>query len=172
HVTYYAPLLHYAWTIVHDKELAKDFVQEAFVSYWNHIDEITGDLNYIRNFLYMQVKNAGLKHLRHEKVVDKYISRQDRSEPSEEAAAHTKLIQSEVIVEIYAAIESLPEACKRISKMAYLDGLKNQEVADKLGISINTVKTQKKIAMKLLKVKLKPESLLTLIAMERFFDQL
>lgn len=172
HVSYYAPLTHYAWTIIHDQELAKDFTQDAFIAYWNQIDQIEGDLGYIKNFLYMQVKNACLKHLRHEKVVDKYLARQDQNEPSEEALALEKLIQSEVVVEIYNAIESLPEACRRISKMAYLDGLKNQQVADELGLSVNTVKTQKKIAMKLLRLKLKPESLLTLVLLERFFEGL
>ena len=39
--------------------------------------------------------------------------------------------------------------------MLSIDGLKNQEIAEKLNISLNTVKTQKKIAYKRLKIKLK-----------------
>lgn len=168
HKAYYDRLLYYAWTIIHDKETSRDIVQEAFISYWNQRAHVTLNSVQIRNFLYVNVKNSCLKHLRHDKVVDKYIHLQD-SDPVEEALALKNMIQAEVLGEIYAAIESLPENCRRISKMGYIDGLKNQEIADKLDISINTVKTQKKRALQLLRLKLKPESFLTLLILEQFF---
>ena len=37
-----------------------------------------------------------------------------------------------------------------------LNGMKNQEIADELGVSINTVKTQKKICYAKLKDRLEP----------------
>lgn len=168
HKGYYDRLLYYAWTIIHDKETSRDVVQEAFISYWNQRDHVALNPVQIRNFLYVNVKNSCLKHLRHDKVVDKYIHLQD-PDPAEEALALNNMIQAEVLGEIYAAIDSLPEHCRRISKMGYIEGLKNQEIADKLDISINTVKTQKKRALQLLRLKLKPESFLTLIILGQFF---
>jgi RNA polymerase sigma-70 factor (family 1) len=168
HKAYYDRLLYYAWTIIHDKETSRDLVQEAFISYWNQRVHVALHPVQIRNFLYVNVKNSCLKHLRHDKVVDKYMHLQD-VDPVEEALALNKMIQAEVLGEIYAAIESLPENCRRISKMGYIEGLKNQEIADKLDISVNTVKTQKKRALQLLRLKLKPESFLALVALEQFF---
>ena len=168
HRSYYDRLLYYAWTIIHDKESARDLVQEAFICYWNNKDQVSGDLVQIRNFLYVNVKNSCLKHLRHDKVVDKHRSLQV-GDPAEEATALNKMIQAEVIGEIYAAIESLPEGCRRISKMGYLEGLKNHEIANQLGISINTVKTQKKRALQLLRLKLSPESFLFLLVLLQHF---
>lgn len=168
HTSYYDRLLYYAWTIIHDKETSRDIVQEAFICYWNQKNEVSSNLVQIRNFLYVNVKNACLKHLRHDKVVGKYRTLQD-ADPVEESSALSKMIQAEVIGEIYAAIEALPEGCKKISKMGYLDGLKNQEIADQLGISINTVKTQKKRALALLRLKLNPETFLTLTFLLQHF---
>lgn len=161
HASYYDRLLYFAWTIIHDKETSRDFVQEAFICYWNRREQVSANPVQIRNFLYVNVKNSCLKHLRHDKVVGKYIGMQD-SDPVEEASVLNKMIEAEVIGEIYAAIESLPESCRRISKMGYLEGLKNHEIAEKLGLSINTVKTQKQRALQLLRLKLKPETFLTL----------
>ncbi|MNR04812.1 ECF RNA polymerase sigma factor SigL [compost metagenome] len=162
HTSYYDRLLYYAWTIIHDKETSRDLVQEAFICYWNNRAQISINLIQIRNFLYVNVKNSCLKHLRHDKVVDKYKEFQD-PEPRDEASALNKMIQAETIGEIYAAIESLPESCRRISKMGYLEGLKNHEIADRLGISVNTVKTQKQRALQLLRLRLNPETFLSLI---------
>jgi RNA polymerase sigma-70 factor (ECF subfamily) len=41
--------------------------------------------------------------------------------------------------------------------MGYFDGKKNQEIAEELDMSINTVKKQKQRALQLLRVKLTPE---------------
>lgn len=161
HASYYDRLLYYAWTIIHDKETSRDLVQEAFIGYWNQKERVSPNPVQIRNFLYVNVKNSCLKHLRHDKVVDKYMGMQD-PDPAEEASALNKMIQAEAIGEIYAAIESLPERCRKISKMGYLEGLKNHEIAEQLGLSVNTVKTQKKRALQLLRLKLNPETFLTL----------
>lgn len=170
HQSYYDRLLYYAWTIIHDKETSRDLVQEAFICYWNQKEQVSANIVQIRNFLYVNVKNACLKHLRHDKVVDKYLGLQD-PDPVEEASALNKMIQAEVLAEIYAAIAALPEGCRKISKMGYLEGLKNQEIADQLGISINTVKTQKKRALQLLRLKLSPESFLALTFLIQHFNR-
>ena len=168
HQSYYDRLVYYAWTIIHDKETSRDLVQEAFICYWNQKEQVSTQLVQIRNFLYVNVKNACLKHLRHDKVVGKYMDLQD-PDPVEEASVLNKMIHAEVLGEIYAAIATLPEGCQKISKMGYLEGLKNQEIADQLGISINTVKTQKKRALQLLRLKLSPESFLALTFLFQHF---
>jgi RNA polymerase sigma-70 factor (ECF subfamily) len=61
-------------------------------------------------------------------------------------------------------IKLLPEASREIMILA-LNGLKNQEIADELNISINTVKTQKKIAYSKLKQKLEPRILTILMSL-------
>lgn len=169
HQSYYDRLVYYAWTIIHDKESSRDLVQEAFICYWNQKEQVSTQLVQIRNFLYVNVKNACLKHLRHDKVVGKYMELQD-PDPVEEASVLNKMIHAEVLGEIYAAIATLPEGCQKISKMGYLEGLKNQEIADQLGISINTVKTQKKRALQLLRLKLSPESFLALTFLFQHFN--
>jgi RNA polymerase sigma-70 factor (ECF subfamily) len=51
--------------------------------------------------------------------------------------------------------EILPEQCRETFKLSRFEGLKNQEIADKLNISVRTVETQIYRALKILKENLK-----------------
>lgn len=159
---YYDRLLYFAWQFIHDKETAHDMVQQAFMNYWNsNSDQQVDEVN-ARNFLYLNVRNLCLKHIRHDKVIEKHKKQID-PDPVDEYNVVNKIIRAEVLGEIYHAIESLPESCKRISRMSYLEGMKNNEIADELGISVNTVKTQKQRALQLLRLRLNPQTFLTLM---------
>ena len=52
---------------------------------------------------------------------------------------------------LYRTISSLPDECRKIFLMACLEDMKYREIADALSISINTVKTQMKIALRFLR---------------------
>ena len=65
------------------------------------------------------------------------------------------LLQSGLAKELYKEIKDLPRASQKVMLLA-LNGLKNPEIAAELGISINTVKTQKKIAYAKLKNSISP----------------
>jgi RNA polymerase sigma-70 factor (ECF subfamily) len=153
---YYARLCHYAHQFTADTESARDIAQEAFVVYLAEQKNISTHPTAIKNFLYTTVRNACLNILRHDKVVDKFMQQQP-TQPVEESGAMHAIIKAEVLAQIHQALQSLPVECQRIIRMGYIDGLKNQQIADTLEISINTVKTQKKRGLQLLRLRLPPE---------------
>ena len=63
------------------------------------------------------------------------------------------VIESEVVQNLKNAIDKLPEQRKLVIHL-YLQGFKNEEIADNMNISVNTVKQQKKIAYNQLRQKL------------------
>ena len=65
------------------------------------------------------------------------------------------IVRSEIYREILDAVNSLPQKCSAVFKLAYLEHLDNHEIAEKLSISINTVKSQKNNAKKQLREQLK-----------------
>lgn len=154
--TYYDRLVYFCFKITDDKEQARDIVQDAFLKYWQTAERVSSNDIAIKNFLYSTVHNAALNTVRHGKIVDQYAQRQGREEPLE-ASAMEAIISAEVIAEIHAAIESLPDQYRQISRLGYFEGKKNQEIADMLGMSVNTVKKQKQRALELLRLKLRPE---------------
>ncbi|RQO74472.1 RNA polymerase sigma-70 factor [Pedobacter sp. KBW06] len=153
---YYDRLVYFCFKITDNKEQAKDITQDAFLKYWQLSDEVANNETAIKNFLYSTVHNAALNAVRHDKVVNTYAQKQCGNEPTD-GDIMEGMINAEVFAEIHLAIDSLPEQYRKISIMGYFEGKKNQEIADELGMSINTVKKQKQKALELLRIKLRPE---------------
>jgi RNA polymerase sigma-70 factor (family 1) len=151
-------MVFFSFNMIKDKREAEDIVQEAFLNYWNRKNEISQDLTAIKSFLYTTVKNASLNLLRHQKVIKKFQDQLPQILIDDKSILNS-IIQAEVISKIHNALESLPAGCQQISRMSYLDDKNNNEIALELGISVNTVKTQKQRAMQILRQKLTPEIL-------------
>ena len=72
----------------------------------------------------------------------------------EERSEEDHLIVSELEQKIRQTIDQLPLERRKIFIMSRYDGLKYQEIADKLGISIKTVENQMGSALKYLRTEL------------------
>lgn len=150
---YYSRLCYYAFTIMQDKEAAKDIVQDVFFKCLKSLSDIDNEAA-AKNLLYLSVRNACFNYLRHQGVKEQYAASM-LEEPAEIGEKGLdEIVKAEVIAEIRNAIEALPEGCKMVIKLSFLEGLKNEEIAENMGISINTVKSQKQRALKLLRLKL------------------
>jgi len=153
---HYTRLCYFAFRFTGDKDQARDIAQEAFVIYLQQQQQVSAHPVAVKNFLYTTVRNACLNTLRHEKVVEKFAAAQVE-EVTDDTSVILAMIRSEVLGEIHRALQTLPEVCQRIIRMGYVDGLKNQKIAEQLGVSINTVKTHKKRGLQLLRLRLNPE---------------
>ncbi len=127
-------------------------MQDVFVKIWILRDQLEIKTN-VKAYLYAAVKNHLLNILKQEKklssIDDFYHFSNDSCESPE--SDHLK---DETRQAVLKAIEELPPKCKKIFMMHRYDDLKYHEIADILGISINTVKTQIKRALKTLHKKL------------------
>lgn len=157
---YYDRLVYFSLKILDDKQDAEDAVQEAFVRYWNNKDNVSQELPSIRSYLYATVKNISLNVIRHRQVVKNF--EQQALSPATENQIINNIIQAEVLTKICKAMETLPDACRRISWMGYIDGMKNLEIAKELGISVNTVKSQKLKGLKIIRMKLIPDLIVSI----------
>ncbi len=163
---YYKRLCYFAHKLIGNKEAAEDIVQDAFVAYWKKSTDFENELS-IKNFLYLTVKNACLNVIRHEEVVKKYAESNNDTGYTEEKITEN-IIRSEVAGEIHTAIATLPKGCRQVLELAYFSELKNDEIAEQLQVSINTVKTQKARALQLLRLKLDVGSLILVLAAAGF----
>ncbi|MDR0766459.1 MAG: sigma-70 family RNA polymerase sigma factor [Odoribacteraceae bacterium] len=137
----------YCNEILRDGALAEDVVQEVFVRLWESRKRFP-DLLSVHAFLYRVGRNLSLDLLRHRVV-------RRRHEPAiirelNENVPDGKLIEEELLGELHRAVDRLPAACARVFRLS-LAGAGNQEIADRLSISIHTVKTQKHRALVALK---------------------
>lgn len=162
---YYDRLVFFSMQIVKNDQQAEDTVQDAFIGYWQQRHQIADHPNAIKNYLYRSVKNASLDFVRHLKYVDQYVELHQSKEPRE-AYILEAIVSAEAMAELYNALNSLPDHLRVVSRLSFLEGKKNQEVADELQISVNTVKKQKQRALILLKDKLRPDIFAILIGFD------
>ena len=148
---YYGPLLNYAGRILKDTELANDVVQECFCKLYERRKELKEELE-VRPYLYKSVYNSCMDAIKHQKVRDNYINQELLdfyfSKVIETPEAEQALLEEDLRGAIQDAIDKLPERCREIFVLSCVEGLKYQEVADKLGVTINTVKTQVRFGYK------------------------
>lgn len=148
---HYKSLFISALLLVKDEKVAEDVVQDVFLKIWNK----RGELELVANFssyLYISVKNACLDQLRKIKYNDD-VSEVEISDTSLDPFHSVRI--KELSKHLQEATDSLPAQCKIIFEMVYVDGKKYQEVADELGVSINTVKTQVKRALEKMRIIMK-----------------
>lgn len=149
---YYETLVLFGTKYVAEQAVVEDIVQETFIKVWEKRHYFFQE-EALRAFLYKSVRNACLNQLEHVAVHKKYTEEAISNLRSEEYFLQN-VISEEVQRIIHETVEKLPAAAKTIYLMS-LNGYKNLEIAEDLGISVNTVKTQKLRAKRFLQENLK-----------------
>jgi RNA polymerase sigma-70 factor (ECF subfamily) len=150
----YAPgMLFYARKFV-DFQTAEDMVHDVFLKLWSRDSFLIIDQT-IGSYLLRSVQNACYDCLKHQLVRDDYLSKATLELKLEELSGLDNpmnlLISSEQIESVYCAIEQLPEKCREIFKLTYIEEKANAEVAQMLHISVRTVESQIYKALKILR---------------------
>lgn len=141
---YYAPLCSYTAKITGDPDAAEDIVQDGFVRLWNSSYRFT-DIKALTAYMYRSAYRGALNFIRNkessQRVHEEWMS---RLQADEERGAEMAL-EEETISRFYEILSELPDQQREIL-MCCLDGATVKEIAEKLSVSENTVKTQKKRA--------------------------
>lgn len=159
---YYVALKSLANYYVKDNDVAEDLVQDSFVAMLES-GYTFKTVNEVKYFLYSSLKNKCISHFRKQKVRDKYYQ-EILSSQTEEEHFWDKVLEEDVYARLMAAVDTLPPQCKMVM-MLTLDGLKGAEIAEKLHISLDTVKEHKSSGKKKLAAQLKDGELLCLIGL-------
>lgn len=103
------------------------------------------------------------------KIKEQYKQHNERELNSESTSADDEFVASELDQKIRKAIEDLPEGRRKIFILSRYEGLKYQEIADQLKVSVKTVENQMGEALKFLRLRLK-EFMIGLVMIIHFLD--
>lgn len=152
---YYSGLCAFAEKIAGDQKVAEDIVQDLFIMLWIKGDSLNISIS-LKNYLFTSVKNRVLDYLKKEnrKTKKKDIISLER-EPSENLSS-LWFAESEIQAIVEVSLTKLPPRCREIFELSRFEGLKNNEIADKLKLSKRTIELQVSNALKQLRTDLKP----------------
>ncbi len=151
---YFKPLTAFTKKYVGDIDAAKEIVHDVFLNLWTKRDNIDVT-KAVKSYLYTSAYNRSLNHLRDNKKFDKSAELENNSNTESvwNFSDHMDILELEE--KINKTIESLPEKCREVFLMSRYDGLKYNEIAEKLNISVKTVETQMSKALLVLRDNLK-----------------
>ena len=156
---YYAPLCAFATGFVNDAAAAEDIVQEIFFKLYT--DKPTFEaVVALKSYLYLVTKNQCLNYLKHVRIEQEYVSLMDEKEKT--TFFFNQIVEQELLMLLSEAIEDLPEQTGKVFQLV-MEGFDNAEIAEKLNLSIDSVKSHKKRGKQFLKNRLSDITAILLI---------
>lgn len=128
------------------KVLSEEVTQEVFLKLWHH-KQVFSDFDHLEAWLRTITRNLSLNTLR-KTILEKKLSEQAYMQFIEsDNVTEEAILLHDVQKQLDVTIEKLPAQQREVYILCQQDGLKYEEVADKLNISVNTVKTHMKRAL-------------------------
>ncbi|MDD3787377.1 MAG: RNA polymerase sigma-70 factor [Petrimonas sp.] len=146
HTYLYALALRY----LKNTDMAEDAVQHVFVKLWENTVKMDVQIN-LKNYLYTMTKNYILNQIRNHKETISIYYANAQQEIADDGEFLKLLEEIQLSEELQRGIENLPAQKKEICKLKMDEDVSNQEIADRMGISINTVKSHYQESVKMLR---------------------
>jgi RNA polymerase sigma-70 factor (ECF subfamily) len=143
----YISLVRYAKTLIKDQDTAEEVVQDLFCTIWKDREKIRIESS-LNGYLFRAVHNRCLHLIDHNRVVLKHAEEMSLQQEESPENPSDILNYKELQAKIASILERLPERCGQIFYLNRFEGLKYNEIAKKLSVSIKTVEANMGRALK------------------------
>ncbi len=160
---YYPKLRAYVLHFVKAPQYTEDIVQDVFIKIWETRESVDPE-KFFAGYLFTITKNLVFKFFKNAadntELVDEVVISYIPSDSDAGLAAEWKELQSQ----IQMAINTLPPKRKEVFLLSREENLSYEQIANRLGISRNTIKEHIVHAMKSIKEQLKNNSIISVAA--------
>lgn len=146
---YYPKLIWFALVYVKQHNLAEEIVSDVMLNIFRKREKLAASDN-IEGYIFISIKNQSLKYLRKNKnyiFIENYENEADLVIPTYQTPEY-ELISKEFHGVVRNAIEALPPKRRLVFCLIKEEGLKYQDVARLLELSVKTVETHMGLALK------------------------
>ena len=146
--TYYEKLYLFAEKYIYDSDKAHDIVQDVFLKIWENAErlELTSS---IQHYLFASVRNGCLNYLKSLQIEDR--NNRKYAEAYIESQNVDMVDDEELLTRVRQVLDELPEKCREVCLLRFVEGYKYAEIAARLDMNENTVKAQLHRGMERLK---------------------
>lgn len=148
---YYKKLIWFALLFVKNNDAAEEVVSDVLLNIFRKRKKLAKSAN-IEGYIFISVKNQCLKYLRKNKrqVYFENFESEANLLMTTIVSPEYEIIENEFSVVIKKTLDSLPPKRRIVFRMIKEEGLKYQDVANLLSLSVKTVETHMGLALKTL----------------------
>ncbi len=150
HDKYFNQMCLYAFKSTNGALVVEELVSDCFIKIWESRKKIDIKIS-VKRYIFFILRNSIIDYSRRSKFLTESID--NIQEPADEAYFD----EQRQYAYLYSVMAMLPEQRRVILEMAVFESMTYQQIAEKLNISKNTVKTQMGRAYRFLKEKLDPK---------------
>lgn len=160
---YYKALVGFSYTIVGSVEMAEDVVQDVITKLWQKHITFESDAK-MKSYLFTAVHNSSISSSQNKANNTLSMAHVDNSCPHViDDQGEEILYKEELYRQLFQAIDALPKRQRDIF-LHIMEGRTNAEIAEAMGISINTVRSQRRRGMEILKTSTNTDIFVLLLA--------
>lgn len=153
HDRYFHQMCLYAFKNIDNCGLAEELVADCFIKIWENRKKIVINTS-VKHYIFLMVRNSIIDYYRKKRILT------DNLDEIPEPADEKFFDEQQQYARLYQALQKLPDQRRKILEMAVFENMTYQQIAEKLDISKNTVKTQMGRAYRFLKETLDPKDFL------------
>ena len=146
-------MVFFAYSFTHELNTSEDIVQDTFVKLWEDHEKLIVTVS-LRSVLLKTIQNKCIDWYRHKKVLNIHNTFIIDNSPIYDYDTDNYVLRSELEGIIENAVSTLPEDIKEAFEMNRYRGLKYEEIAVRLNVSVRTVEVRISKALDLLRKKL------------------
>ncbi len=149
---YAGRVLALALRIVRSQAEAEDVVQDTFLEVWRRASEFDGSRGELSAWIMAMARSRSIDRVRRARVRMRFAET-----PQPEPAVSTPDEQAGLQrdgAKVRGVLQTLPPEQRNALELAYFDGLTQQQIAERTGLPLGTVKTRLRLALEKLSTQL------------------
>lgn len=150
---YFGLLYLHAFHRLKDKDEARDLVQELFSNLWIRRAKLRPQTNF-SNYMYSWIRNSVLNVIAHKKVEDKYLANLPDWFNITTKDTEFLVREHQLAAIIEEELQTLPPRMREVFELSRKNHLTYREIAERLELSEQSVRSHVKNALRILRVKL------------------
>ena len=162
YLNYASKLFYFSLKYTNNKDDANEIVQTIFLKVWENRSKLNPELSF--NAYLIQIgKNLIYRQHQKRELEKRYQIYQKTHSETKSENTEEYVIFSELEQKTRDYIGSMPEKRKQVFMLSRVEGLSHEQIAEKLGISVGTVKQHMNQALKSLNSKMLHDGLLIIL---------